>query len=342
MRTVNLCDLEKITIEVPKEFAFCLSETQQIVWLYNTLKGVLENGTGGGSGEGGDVKLEVTIGENGNWYINGKDTGKPSRGEQGEQGPAGPQGKPGPKGDPGADGKDGAQGPEGPAGPAGPAGSNGADGFSPTVAVADIDGGHSVTITDKTGEHKFDVLNGTSGGGSSETFTIPLSALYYLFGTSTFPLGTNGTDHAFIELPDNGGDTVAVVLDPTTGAVVLDFDASVNGGNGKPVAFGDKYDGNDGSWWGALNSFGSLDPDEVDDENTKRLNGMKFEGISVYKDGVLRAEFAYVTEKKSIYPTPKVARYDVKLSIQGLTYGATVKTGDTVHVKIRGHIAPAI
>ena len=416
MRTVNLCDLEKITIEVPKEFAFCLSETQQIVWLYNTLKGVLENGTGGGSG--GDVTLNVTIGDNGNWYINGKDTGKPSRGEQGEQGPkgdpgaegkdgaqgpvgpAGPQGEPGPKGDPGADGKDGAQGPEGPEGPrgpqgepgpkgdpgadgkdgaqgpegpvgpagpqgkqgpkgdpgadgkdgaqgpegpAGPAGSNGADGFSPTVSVADIDGGHSVTITDKTGEHKFDVLNGTSGGGSSETFTVPRSALYYLFQTDTFPLGTNGTDgYAFIEMDSGDSDPVTVKLDPTTGAVVLDFDATATGGNGKTVQFGSKYDGNNGSWWCSLNSFGSFAPIVVDDENTKRLNGMKFEGISVYKDGIHRAEFSYVTEKKNVYPTPTVTRYDVKLSINGLNDGATVKTGDTVHVKIRGHIAPTI
>ena len=41
-----------------------------------------------------------TIGENGNWYIDGVDTGKPSRGEQG---PAGPQGETGPQGEPGED-----------------------------------------------------------------------------------------------------------------------------------------------------------------------------------------------------------------------------------------------
>ncbi len=33
------------------------------------------------------------IGANGNWYINGADTGKPSRGETGQQGATGPAGK---------------------------------------------------------------------------------------------------------------------------------------------------------------------------------------------------------------------------------------------------------
>lgn len=157
-----------------------------------------------------------------------------------------------------------------------------------------------------------------------------------------FPLGTNGEDRAFIELTTDSNDTVTVKLDPTTGAVALDFDAAVDGGNGKPVQFGSKYDGNDGTWWGSLNSFGSFAPIAVDDENTKRLNGMKFEGISVYKDGVHRAEFSYVTAKAFVYPTPTVTQYNVKLSINGLEDGATVKTGDTVHVKIRGHIAPTI
>ena len=121
MKRVNLCDLEKVTVEIPKQFAFCLTETQQIIWLYNELIDILENGGGGGG------TFDVTIGDNGNWFINGVDTGKPSRGEQG------PQGDPGPQGPAGADG---AQGPAG------------ADGFSPTVTTAPIEGGTRVTITD--------------------------------------------------------------------------------------------------------------------------------------------------------------------------------------------------
>jgi hypothetical protein len=37
------------------------------------------------------------------------------------------------------------------------------DGFSPTVSVEDIGNGHRVVITDKNGEHSFDLLNGSNG-----------------------------------------------------------------------------------------------------------------------------------------------------------------------------------
>lgn len=39
----------------------------------------------------------------------------------------------------------------------------GEDGFSPTVTITPIQGGNRVTITDAYGEHKFDVMNGSSG-----------------------------------------------------------------------------------------------------------------------------------------------------------------------------------
>ena len=59
------------------------------------------------NGKDGSV---VEIGENGNWFIDGADTGKPARGEKGETGATGPVGP---------------EGPVGPAGPAGPAGMGG-------------------------------------------------------------------------------------------------------------------------------------------------------------------------------------------------------------------------
>lgn len=58
--------------------------------------------------------------------------------------------------------KDGKEGPQGEPGAAG------ADGYSPTVTVTTITGGHRVTITDAehpTGQ-SFDVMDGTGGGGS--------------------------------------------------------------------------------------------------------------------------------------------------------------------------------
>lgn len=71
----------------------------------------------------------------------------------------GPQGPPGPAG---ADGQDGAPGTPG---TPGTPGADGQDGFSPTVAVTDITGGHRVTITDATGPHTFDVMDGQDGTG---------------------------------------------------------------------------------------------------------------------------------------------------------------------------------
>ena len=58
--------------------------------------------------------FRVTIGSNGNWFINGSDTGTPATGPAGPAGPAG---------------SDGAAGPAGPAGPAG------SDGTTPTIGA---------------------------------------------------------------------------------------------------------------------------------------------------------------------------------------------------------------
>lgn len=77
----------------------------------------LTNGQDGAEGKPGSV---VAIGDNGNWFIDGVDTGKPSRGEKGEQGEQGPQGEQGEQGPAGP------QGPQGEQGPAGPAGGDGA------------------------------------------------------------------------------------------------------------------------------------------------------------------------------------------------------------------------
>ena len=70
------------------------------------------------------------------------------RGEQGEQGERGAQGE---RGLPGERGEQGLPG------------EPGQDGFSPTITVTDITGGHRLTITDKTGTQTVDVMNGAKG-----------------------------------------------------------------------------------------------------------------------------------------------------------------------------------
>lgn len=58
---------------------------------------------------------------------------------------------------------DGKAGPQGEKGDKGDPGPTGSDGVSPTVDVAEITGGHRVTITDATGAHSFDVADGEQG-----------------------------------------------------------------------------------------------------------------------------------------------------------------------------------
>lgn len=54
-------------------------------------------------------------------------------------------------------------------------GGSGTDGYSPTVSITDIQGGHRVTITDANGAHTFDVMDGEDGEGSSITVDSALS-----------------------------------------------------------------------------------------------------------------------------------------------------------------------
>lgn len=103
------------------------------------------------------------------------DKGDPGeQGPQGIQGIQGPQGEQGPKGDTGEKGDTGATGPTGQTGPAG------ADGFSPSITITDITGGHQVTITDAAGTHSFDVMNGEKGSKGDTGPTGPAGADYVL------------------------------------------------------------------------------------------------------------------------------------------------------------------
>lgn len=87
--------------------------------------------------EGGHIVTITDIsGEHSFNVMNGKDGERGQRGEPGQEGPKG------------ADGLNGL---------------NGTDGFSPTVDVQSIDGGHKVIITYESGQHDFDVMNGVDG-----------------------------------------------------------------------------------------------------------------------------------------------------------------------------------
>ena len=73
----------------------------------------LTNGTNGTNGADGAPGSVVTIGDNGNWYIDGADTGKPARGDKGDKGDQGDKGEQGDKGDQGDKGEQGDKGDQG-------------------------------------------------------------------------------------------------------------------------------------------------------------------------------------------------------------------------------------
>lgn len=115
-------------------------------------------------------------------------------------------------------GDKGDKGDTGPTGPQGDAGADGDDGFSPTVTVIDITGGHRVTITDASGAHTFDVMDGQSGGGGTgdydELTNKPQIAGVTLSGNKSLAdLGiASASDIPTVPVQSVNGKTGAVVL----------------------------------------------------------------------------------------------------------------------------------
>src|SRR5690554_4131292 len=92
------------------------------ITLSNGKSYTITNGANGANGADGSV---VTIGENGNWFIDGVDTELPARGPQGETGAPGAPGEKGDKGDKGDTGEAGAPGAPGEKGDKGDKGDTG-------------------------------------------------------------------------------------------------------------------------------------------------------------------------------------------------------------------------
>lgn len=122
------------------------------------------------------------------------------KGDTGATGPQGPQGEQGPRGEKGETGEQGPQGETGPTGQTGPAGADGEDGFSPTITVTDITGGHRVTITDADGQHSFDVMDGEDGQGAVQD--VQVNGVSVLSdGVANVPIAT--TARAGVVKPSN-------------------------------------------------------------------------------------------------------------------------------------------
>ncbi len=107
------------------------------------------------------------IGDNDNWWINGKDTGLPSTGAAGADGEDGKDGVDGENGQDGADGEDGKDGVDGENGQNGADGEDGKDGAD-GVGIESItydNGKLTITLTDGT-KNQFTL--GVTGSGSLE------------------------------------------------------------------------------------------------------------------------------------------------------------------------------
>ena len=92
--------------------------------------------------------------------------------------------------------------------PSGAAGTNGQDGYSPSVTTSEIpssvehpQGGTSVTITDKTGDHQFDVWNGINGEGASVNL-LDGSGIHIEQNGINYTIGVSADYALKSELPD--------------------------------------------------------------------------------------------------------------------------------------------
>ena len=118
-------------------------------------------------------------------------------------------------------------------------GSNGEDGYSPSVSIATIPGGHRVTITDADGDHSFDVMNGT-GGGSSDFETLENRPRYggsLMSSATNIPIVKTNEWDAKYDKPEGGipASDLAVDALPEITATKADGVTTVYA-NGEPIA----------------------------------------------------------------------------------------------------------
>lgn len=101
---------------------------------------------------------------------------------------------------------------------------DGADGYSPTVSVSNITGGHRVTITDADGSHVFDVMDGVDGtdGTDGTDGYSPTVTVEEITGGHRVTITDVDGDHSFDVMDGTGGGGGAVnSVNGQTGDVVL-------------------------------------------------------------------------------------------------------------------------
>jgi len=207
------------------------------------------NGQNGAAGIDGKPGTDghtpnISIGNNGNWFVDGVDSGVHAQGVQGEVGPQGPQGQTGP------------QGPQGPQGSEGPKGDNG---YTPYIGengnwwINNEDTGYQAIGHDGTnGTNGQNGTNGTDGvsitgitkigtTGNVDTYQITFSNNHtFEFTVSNGTNGVNGQDGSNGQdgkTPHIGENGNWWIGDEDTGYQAIGHDGT-NGANGQDGANG--------------------------------------------------------------------------------------------------------
>lgn len=92
----------------------------------------------------------------------------------------------------------------------------GDSGLSPAIAITDITGGHRVTITDETGPHSFDVMNGSDATAPVQDVQVNGTSALDAQGVANIPYAT-ASEYGLIKRGRG------LFVDNTTGALVVDF-----------------------------------------------------------------------------------------------------------------------
>lgn len=176
-------------------------------------------------------------------------------------------------------------------------GENGDDGYSPTITVTDIAGGHRVTITDKNGTQTVDVMNGSKGDPGAP-------------GAKGDP-GDNGISPTVTVTEITGGHRVAItdasgthtfdVMDGQDGSVTVDdalSDTSTNPVQNKVIA---------------------KEITDVKEDLSKKVDDVQINGSSILDGGVANIPMASPTKLGAV-KIPAAGAYDFGVSINNSGY----------------------
>lgn len=145
------------------------------------------------------------------------------KGDKGDKGDTGAQGPTGATGATGPQGETGATGPQGPTGETGAQGPAGDDGISPTITIEEIEGGHTVKITDAAHPdgQTFDVLDGEDGASDAGAVTYDPEETY---SAGTVGAALTQQSQQIKQLESEQGLIVYGVKDIISGTNITQFD----------------------------------------------------------------------------------------------------------------------